>query len=162
MQDEIKQVQSYINLQQIRFENCFESEIRIQEEMNSCIIIKLLLQPLVENAIIHGFDEGQYENGHLTITGEIESGHMVFRVMNDGHQADLEVIQRILYPAEDVKPKSYGIKNVNDRLRHQYGEEYTLQYRIQGDLTVAVIRIPLEKTGGEAYGGGNDSGGGRR
>lgn len=60
---------------------------------------------------------------------------MVFRVMNDGHQADLEVIQRILYPAEDVKPKSYGIKNVNDRLRHQYGEEYTLQYRIQGDLT---------------------------
>ena len=162
VQDEIKQVQSYINLQQIRFENCFESEIRIQEEMNSCIIIKLLLQPLVENAIIHGFDEGQYENGHLTITGEIESGHMVFRVMNDGHQADLEVIQRILYPAEDVKPKSYGIKNVNDRLRHQYGEEYTLQYRIQGDLTVAVIRIPLEKTGGEAYGGGNDSGGGRR
>jgi len=161
VQDEIKQVQSYINLQQIRFENCFESEIRIQEEMNSCIIIKLL-QPLVENAIIHGFDEGQYENGHLTITGEIESGHMVFRVMNDGHQADLEVIQRILYPAEDVKPKSYGIKNVNDRLRHQYGEEYTLQYRIQGDLTVAVIRIPLEKTGGEAYGGGNDSGGGRR
>ena len=161
VQDEIKQVQSYINLQQIRFENCFESEIRIQEEMNSCII-KLLLQPLVENAIIHGFDEGQYENGHLTITGEIESGHMVFRVMNDGHQADLEVIQRILYPAEDVKPKSYGIKNVNDRLRHQYGEEYTLQYRIQGDLTVAVIRIPLEKTGGEAYGGGNDSGGGRR
>ena len=162
VQDEIKQVQSYINLQQIRFENCFESEIRIQEEMNSCIIIKLLLQPLVENAIIHGFDEGQYENGHLTIPGEIESGHMVFRVMNDGHQADLEVIQRILYPAEDVKPKSYGIKNVNDRLRHQYGEEYTLQYRIQGDLTVAVIRIPLEKTGGEAYGGGNDSGGGRR
>lgn len=162
VQDEIKQVQSYINLQQIRFENCFESEIRIQEEMNSCIIIKLLLQPLVENAIIHGFDEGQYENGHLTITGEIESGHMVFRVMNDGPQADLEVIQRILYPAEDVKPKSYGIKNVNDRLRHQYGEEYTLQYRIQGDLTVAVIRIPLEKTGGEAYGGGNDSGGGRR
>lgn len=162
VQDEIKQVQSYINLQQIRFENCFESEIRIQEEMNSCIIIKLLLQPLVENAIIHGFDEGQYENGHLTITGEIESGHMVFRVMNDGHQADLEVIQRILYPAEDVKPKSYGIKNVNDRLRHQYGEEYTLQYRIQGDLTVAVIRIPLEKTGGEAYGGGNDSGGGHR
>ena len=162
VQDEIKQVQSYINLQQIRFENCFESEIRIQEEMNSCIIIKLLLQPLVENAIIHGFDEGQYENGHLTITGEIESGHMVFRVMNDGHQADLEVIQRILYPAEDVKPKSYGIKNVNDRLRHQYGEEYTLQYRIQGVLTVAVIRIPLEKTGGEAYGGGNDSGGGRR
>lgn len=162
VQDEIKQVQSYINLQQIRFENCFESEIRIQEEMNSCIIIKLLLQPLVENAIIHGFDEGQYENGHLTITGEIESGHMVFRVMNDGHQADLEVIQRILYPAENVKPKSYGIKNVNDRLRHQYGEEYTLQYRIQGDLTVAVIRIPLEKTGGEAYGGGNDSGGGRR
>ena len=162
VQDEIKQVQSYINLQQIRFENCFESEIRIQEEMNSCIIIKLLLQPLVENAIIHGFDEGQYENGHLTITGEIESGHMVFRVLNDGHQADLEVIQRILYPAEDVKPKSYGIKNVNDRLRHQYGEEYTLQYRIQGDLTVAVIRIPLEKTGGEAYGGGNDSGGGRR
>ena len=56
------------------------------------------------------------------------------------------------------------IKNLSKgyRLRHQYGEEYTLQYRIQGDLTVAVIRIPLEKTGGEAYGGGNDSGGGRR
>ncbi len=161
VRDEIKQVQSYINLQQIRFQGCFESEIRIGEEMNDCIIIKLLLQPLVENAIIHGFDEGQYENGHLTITGEIADGHMVFQVMNDGHQADLEVIRAILYPAGDVKPKSYGIKNVNDRLRHQYGEEYTLQYRIQGNLTVAVIRIPLGKTGGGASGGRNDSGGGR-
>ena len=114
--------------------------------MNSCIIIKLLLQPLVENAIIHGFDEGQYENGHLTITGEIESGHMVFRVMNDGHQADLEVIQRILYPAEDVKPKSYGIKNVNDRIKIYFGEKYGISIESELDEgTCVTIRMPKVK-----------------
>lgn len=142
VKSEIEQVKSYIEIQKIRFVDSFNVIYDLDNNIEGILIIKLILQPLVENAIIHGFEEGGV-TGNLYISGHLDNDFLVFKVKNDGNKVDLHSINRILYPNKEEKPKSYGIKNVNDRLKKYYGEEFGLCYSIEDDLTVATIKIPV-------------------
>ncbi len=139
---EIEQLSSYIAIQKVRFQNLFEPVFMIDPSIMECTIIKLILQPLVENAIIHGFDE-DIPDGKLFINGYKDKDTLVFDIINNGNLIDLEKIQNATRSGGDTV-KSYGIKNVNDRLVQQYGSRYALHYFIEGEYTVARIVIPCE------------------
>lgn len=149
--DEIEQVRNYVGIQEVRYNGKFITYFEIENEINDFMIIKLLLQPLVENAILHGFkDTGHF--GDILIKGYKDNEKLVFEVINEGDNLDLAKIEKLMHPQNDEKQTSYGIRNVNDRLVKQYGEEFELKFFTKDGKTHAMIQIPmahLEK--GESY-----------
>jgi two-component system sensor histidine kinase YesM len=100
------------------------------------------LQPLVENAINHGIDQKRNHKGQLRVSAKQEGTDLVFEVEDNGIGMEPEICEKIL----TTKTKGYGIKNVYDRIKLIYGENYGLKFKsVQNEGTVAIIRIPAEK-----------------
>lgn len=152
VEDEIEQVRNYVGIQEVRHNGKFNTYFEVDEEVLNFRIIKLLLQPLVENAIRHGFMEsGKY--GEILVKGYIEKDNLVFEVINEGDSIDMDKIEALLHPSNEEKQKSYGIRNVNDRLIKQYGDEFELKFFTKDGYTFARIEIPLEMVGKEVADG---------
>lgn len=157
--EELIQIRSYIKLQRMRFSDSFSVQYDVDPEVLDCLMIKLLLQPLVENSLLHGFSDIDYV-GNLLIRIQMKGDRIVFEVMNDGNLIDLEKIRQSLIPPKDNRPKSYGIRNVNDRLIKYYGPESRLRFSINGIYSVASFTIPAERraSNGQQGSQGADSG----
>ncbi|MGB9780350.1 sensor histidine kinase [Caldanaerobacter sp.] len=143
IENELKYVKDYITIQKMRFKDRFEVYFDIEEEILSYKIIKLILQPIVENAIVHGLED--YEGkGEILIKGYFEDGTVVFEIANNGKPIDLDFVNKLLSsPTNDEK--SYGIQNVNERIKLYYGSEYGLFYEVKEGVTIARIKIPAVK-----------------
>lgn len=156
--EEAANVKSYLEIQRIRFQNRFSYEIIIPEEMNSITIVKLVLQPIVENAICHGI-ESMDSMGNILIKGEIHGDEAELYIRDNGVGMREEELARLLESInrketvkekEDLEAKkkgnNVGLRNINLRLKMYYGEEYGLHiHSVQGEGTEVVIRIPFEK-----------------
>lgn len=150
--EELKQIQSYLKIQRVRFSGSFEVEYDVDEPARECLMIKLLLQPLVENSLLHGFNNIDYI-GTLTIRVKEADGMLTFYVINDGNLIDMDRIRAALEPNAESRPTSYGLRNVNDRLKMYYGQDCGLQYSINGIYSIAQFTIPAQRrktTGGTA------------
>jgi len=149
--DEIEQVRNYVGIQEVRHNSKFKTYFEIEDYIGEYHIIKLLMQPLVENAIKHGFTKtGKY--GDILIKGYKENERLVFEVINEGDQLDLEKVEALLHPGNEEEQKSYGIRNVNDRLINQYGADSELKFFTKNGRTHARIDIPISKLGkGDSY-----------
>lgn len=127
LRDEIEQVKSYIAIQQIRYRNKFSVLYDIDEKILEYHAIKLLLQPLVENAIVHGFEEMEQE-GLITIRGRVRKSILFLEVADNGRGADLQAINNVLEGKDIKSGKGYGIKNVNDRIKLFMGDKFGIKY----------------------------------
>ncbi|WP_442603551.1 sensor histidine kinase [Paenibacillus sp. KN14-4R] len=126
---EINYLKNYLDIQAFRFENLFQFEIDISKNLENYSILKLTLQPLVENSIQHGF-EGRESGGKIKITVEDQDEYIVIWVEDNGKGITNEVLHRLEYKGTGFKlPKQtsetkrigLGILNVADRLRIHYG-----------------------------------------
>ena len=145
LEKEIDLVESYAAIQQIRFNDKFELLTDIPKELLKCEVPKLILQPIVENAIIHGFED--METGGLVYIRVIgKSSETYFEVENNGKLIDLDDINSRLtnFDSEEIR-KGYGIVNVNERIKALYGEEYGINYMIRDNHTVAYFKIPSKE-----------------
>lgn len=137
VRDEIKFIEDYLYIQNVRFEDKFLVQIQVDEEIRDIRILKQIIQPFVENAIYHGL-EPKFGKGSLTVTGVKEDGYIVFQVTDDGVGIDEDV---------DIM-KGYAVSNVYQRLKLHYGEKAELKFDSRpGGGTVVTIRIPLEEVG---------------
>ncbi|WP_070000346.1 cache domain-containing sensor histidine kinase [Cellulosilyticum sp. I15G10I2] len=152
--EEIEHVRSYLNIQSIRYKSKLKYEIDIQEEMLDMPIIKLVLQPLVENAIYHGI-KLKKTTGFIKIYGICliqDSGKKVLNlcIEDDGEgigEEKLEVLNASLRLGVTNSNEGYGIYNVNERIKLYYGEEYGLILESEkGCWTKATIMIPMHVT----------------
>lgn len=147
---EIGYTKSYLTIQQMRYKDKLEFEIDIEENILKESIVKLVLQPLVENAIYHGikYKEGK---GLIKITAYKENSDIIISIEDNGKGMEEEVLQRIF----DKKENSYngvGVNNVNNRLKLYYGSDYGLKYRSKIDVgTVVEVRIPVSSGVDEDY-----------
>ena len=139
-------LQNYLSIQQCRYADKFESEILIPEELEKCLIPKLIIQPLVENAIYHGIAPS-YGQGKLSIRARREDGDLVLEVHDDGVGMTEEAIAEVLDISDSrlaEHPHSIGICNVIKRIKKLYGDAYgiTIESEI-GEGTIITMRIPL-------------------
>jgi two-component system sensor histidine kinase YesM len=142
VRQEVRQVKSYLAIQSYRNDDEIEVAYDFSDEIMDKKMIKLLLQPLVENALIHGLEA--YDGPkRLMVSGRVQNGMMVFEVRNNGNKADFEHINNILYGIEQAT-QSYGIRNVNQRIKAAYGEAYCLSFYGSGEWTVASISVPMQ------------------
>lgn len=151
VEDELENVKSYMEIQQIRNQNLFQYTIDCQVQPQQTWVLKLILQPLVENAIKYGFCE-IYEGGQIRIAVREEEGCLVFAVENSGLPIQQEIVEKInglngkpfteLKACFPEKKNGYGIMNVITRLRLKYGEDVYFGYEAEEQKTRCILRIP--------------------
>ena len=142
LEEEIKHLRNYLDIQKFRFEDVFDYEIDIPEELKSCGILKLTLQPLVENSIQHGFEGINYK-GKLNIKGWEEHGNLILRIEDNGIGMTSSQLSMFQYMVSDstqseeiaksidqqgggihLERKGLGVRSVADRIRIEYGRRY--------------------------------------
>ncbi|REE69646.1 two-component system sensor histidine kinase YesM [Paenibacillus taihuensis] len=143
--DEINHIRAYVQIQNLRFDNKIKLEVRIAPVLHNCNILKLILQPLVENSIIHGILEARdRDEGIITITGFQEKNDIILAVEDDGVGMLPEQAEGLLANGNaNDEVQGYGVRNINHRIKLCYGQEYGLTYRSSpGKGTMVEIRIP--------------------
>ena len=142
---DIHYVQDYLRLQKMRYGQRLQYVIDIPDALMSCLVPKLLVQPIVENSIVHGLE--QTRRLLLELRGWQEGGDLLLSVTDDGpgltkeKQTELQALLR----AEDAEPEHIGLYNVHRALRLLYGEAYGLQLESRGRGVCVVLRMPLSR-----------------
>ena len=151
VEDELENVKSYMEIQQIRNENLFHYEIECGEELKTRWILKLILQPIVENAVKYGFCD-IFEGGLIRISVTEQAGQLTFSVYNNGTPMEEQIAEKLNGLSEipvskmkdsfEDKKHGYGVINIITRLRLKYGEDVRFFYESDTNGTVCVIQIP--------------------
>lgn len=129
VKNEISNVESYLTIQLMRYKKKLSFSITVDDEIRSYIVPKLILQPLVENSIYHGI-KGKEQGGTIAIKGMKINGRVVLCVEDNGlgmPPERLEKIQRMLSEGIVEESDSYGLTNVNERLKLFFGEGSTMK-----------------------------------
>lgn len=126
LKEEVACIESYCELQKMRYGDTFKLELQIEEDVQDFKVPILLLQPLIENAIIHGSAEA-VRFGKIKINGYREGEFVVIEVRDNGNGISEKEIETILSMEKEGKATGIGIKNVSDRVRLIYGKESSLQ-----------------------------------
>lgn len=136
------QVTSYLEIQQIRYSDILRYDIRIPDELLDCQVPKLILQPLVENALYHGI-KNRRGMGTITVTGETDGNDMLLKVTDNGAGMDEEQVRVLQSGIYEDRHTGLGLVNVHKRIRLYCGEPYGLSFESQiGKGSTVTIRLP--------------------
>lgn len=153
VKDEVEHARSYLVIQKIRYKNKFEYSINVQEEAYEHKTLKLILQPIIENAIYHGINK-IHEKGKININVEVKDGQLLLQVEDNGFGIEQEQLKKILdsEPA-NKRTSGVGLKNVHERIQLTYGADYGVEIKSRIEVgTIVTIRIPVtQKENGEDY-----------
>ncbi len=140
---EMEYTKSYLTIQKMRYKDKLEFEIDMKEEIKNYEIVKLVLQPIVENAIYHGIKYKE-DIGVITIIGFLENENIIIKVCDNGAGMDAEMLAHIFDEHKvNYKANGVGVFNVQMRLQLFYGPEYGMEYKSElGKGTVATVKIP--------------------
>lgn len=155
--DELTHLNYYIYIQKTRFEERINFIIDVPDNLMNCKTIKLVIQPLVENAIHHGIEQKE-NGGEVVIEGRLQSGSLVIRIIDDGvgiEEQRFSMIKQALadpsiWDYETGKGKGIGLLNVHERLQLAFGNEAGLDIeRNIGEGTIVSLKIPYMPFGEE-------------
>lgn len=149
--DEIRIIHNYLSIYKIRFNGKIDYEIDVSEEILNCYTIKMIIQPTVENALLHAFRDLSRQPC-IHIIGEAEDKKILFRIIDNGNGIplkDLKEIQKKLSTSfeSSIKKKSaygIGLYNINRRIKLAYGENFGIQIFSNMNGTEVDISLPLQ------------------
>lgn len=146
LEEEKGQIESYLMIQSIRFKEKLNYRVDFSPEILRCKTVKLILQPIVENAIIHGIDKRK-QGGFIEILGYKVEDHIEIKISDNGVGADVQELNNLLKDRTE-SDTFFGTKNVNERIKQFFGDEYGLQFYSNeaGGVTVQ-IRLPFKLEG---------------
>ena len=146
LEDEIKNVNDYLSIQRYRYCDVFDYTINIQDQIKKSRILKLTLQPLVENAIYHGLKtKGSF--GKLSIEGYVNGQNADIVIQDDGAGMSREKIEEIFTNDKSTdNMKSFGLRSVDERIKLFFGEAYGLTIESEpGKGTTVTVTIPFQE-----------------
>lgn len=151
--EELEHARHYMTIQKMRFKNKFTSEIRADGEALSCETVKLVVQPIVENAIYHGMEYADGD-GEILVWAHIEGEDLYIDVTDNGPGMRQEQVDRLL--REDGGPAApsrrgsgIGLRNVHQRIQLTYGKPYGLEIESEPDEGTNIrIHLPVRRPGG--------------
>lgn len=145
VKDELEHVRNYLMIQHMRFKNRFSYTIEAEDEVLELASLKLMLQPLVENAIYHGM-EFMDGDGEIFISAWKEGEDLYLKVSDNGLGMTEEQVARLFSDTPHTgssRGSGIGVKNVNERIRLYFGSEYGLSIESEPDEgTVVTIHLP--------------------
>lgn len=142
LQEEVELVQNFLTIEQIRFPDKFLVEYNIEEDIKPCKILKLVLQPVVENAIKHGISMKRGK-GLIKINAYSAGDGVELEVIDDGVGFDVSKLSE--NDPGEYRSGRYGLHNVDERIRLEYGQQYGMSiFSQKGEGTRVVIRLKAE------------------
>lgn len=170
VKDELQHAQSYMNIQKIRYKNTFSVTFEVDPELYSYCTVKLILQPILENAISYGVG-GMDDCGEIKVTGRKEGGNIILAVTDNGMGMSEEEVSLVLTDSNRIHKhgSGVGLVNVNNRIQILFGKEYGLTVESEPDegttVSICIPAVPyteenrkiLEK-GHTLHGGKNEEG----
>lgn len=142
LRSELIQAKSYLEIQQVRYSDILSYDIAVPEEIQDCPVPKLILQPLIENALYHGI-KNRRGRGSITITGEEKDGDILLKVRDNGAGMTPEQLIQLQSGVYEEHHSGLGLKNVHQRIRLYCGTPYGLSFESsQGEGTVVTVRLP--------------------
>lgn len=137
--DELMHAMAYVSLQQKRYDYNFSIHWEIEDSVLSLLIPKITLQPLIENAIIHGVRRME-EEGIIWVKAYHEDNNLIVKIEDNGFKPiDVEKLNHILMSEDEEHYEGYGIRNVYQRIRMHFGEPFGLNYSLRDDGGVSVL-----------------------
>lgn len=145
---ELEHVKGYMAIQQIRFEDKIQFHVNIEPELLSYSVIRFILQPIIENSIVHGIDKGN-GYGNIILTGKKQDDHMLITIQDDGAGMSAVQLQHLLdkkfdFPSSEEGTGGHGLMNVHRRIALRYGNQYGI--KIESSLkqgTTIFLTLPL-------------------
>ena len=150
VEEEEAHIRSYLQIQQFRYQDILEYELRIPPELHEYQILKLTLQPLVENALYHGI-KNKRGLGKIMVTAQETDGKLIFCVRDNGRGMDprrLAYVKKVIEgeSADKNEPSGFGLYNVEQRIRLNYGLDYGLSIESEYEKGTEVkVVIPAVK-----------------
>lgn len=148
LKDEVSNLEDYLTIQKLRYGDNLNYQIHIDEELLQLTVPKMILQPLVENSLIHGLEEINGEK-KLTITAQRMENHLNIIIKDNGVGMTQDRIKEVLADKIQNTSATYhgvGVYNVYKRIQMMYGEKYGLEIISEPGLgTQVIIKIPVEK-----------------
>ena len=145
LSEEIKHLTGYLTIQKIRYRDILDYEIDIPENLYHIQVLKLLLQPLVENAIYHGVKHRR-GRGMIVVTGEAKDGWLILSVRDNGAGMTKERLQQVRQglSAESGQGAGYGLFNVNKRIQLYYNQPQGIEIESEEKIgTTVSLRVPI-------------------
>ncbi|MGV2883069.1 cache domain-containing sensor histidine kinase [Paenibacillus taichungensis] len=152
LQDEMTQIDHYLQIQQARYQEALSIEISVPSELTRCQVIRLLLQPIVENVFVHAFADKR-DNRRLEIRGfryagnDAESDMLILEIADNGCGMDPSMMDRILAPLAhaDEERQHIGMRSVLRRIELIHGEPYGVQLESTAEVgTLVRLRLPYQ------------------
>lgn len=143
--EEIEHLRSYLIIQKIRYADLLEYEIDMPNSIGMLYVQKLILQPIVENAIYHGIKNKKH-GGKIKITAKVEENCLFFLIEDDGKGMSREKTEELnrAIKKDNSKKLGYGLINVNERIKLSYGNEYGVSIESTENIgTIVTIRHPV-------------------
>lgn len=137
---ELEHLSCYMEIQKIRYGDSVDFDLQYEEDLDDISVLRLLLQPLVENALTHGLKDQPHEK--IIVQIYREDTFCIYKVMNNGTLINLNQIRSIL-ESDTTKTKGFAIRNIDKRLKLKYGDAYGLKYNIENGFTIFEIRQPI-------------------
>ncbi|MCI9327629.1 MAG: sensor histidine kinase [Lachnospiraceae bacterium] len=145
LEDEIRHIEAYIDIQNLRFNNSIILQNNVPLSLYPYQIIKVTLQPLIENAITHGIREKESESGTIFLDAAKEEDKLYITVTDDGVGMTKERLLHIFNRRNHLNGHGYGVWNIHERIKLTYGAPYGLQYdSTPGIGTRVTIILPLK------------------
>lgn len=142
--EEVEHVEVYVNIVNYHFDNAISLEVDVPEELKSYACLNIILQPFVENAIVHGIAEKpDIESCEIRICARREEQDIVFSVQDDGPGVDVKEMQKETQQDIRTAQHGYGVRNINFRLKLCFGEKYGVTYLESEKGTHVEIKIPV-------------------
>ncbi|TYP79136.1 cache domain-containing sensor histidine kinase [Paenibacillus methanolicus] len=155
LREELEHVGNYVAIQQKSYERLFRCRIEADPEALNCLVPKIMLQPLVENSILHGFSD-RGEGGDVRVAAELGADSLLLTVEDNGSGFDpARVRERMTNPPEGKH--GYALRNIAQRLQLFYGEDgaaFMLEHNESGGARIT-LRLPREEGGGREDAGEN-------
>nr|WP_306770744.1 sensor histidine kinase [Isachenkonia alkalipeptolytica] len=146
LEKELDHIEAYLRLIQARYEDRLDYRLRYDEELLNCKVLKLTLQPLVENAVLHGFKQRKDQSFTIVVHIFKEGGELIMSIEDTGpwiSENNLEKIKNNLSGKRRMdEEKGFGLYSTNRRVQLTFGEDYGLSFRRKRDKTIVEVRHP--------------------
>jgi two-component system sensor histidine kinase YesM len=141
---EFEHAATYLKIQNLRFGGAVDVRIELPEELAPLLVLKMIVQPLVENALLHGILEKPDERGLLVLRARRDADFLVIEVEDDGVGMDAAVLGQLLERLPGGGENGYGVYNIHRRLQLRYGEHASIVFESRvGEGTVVRLSLPL-------------------
>ncbi len=146
LQSEIAILHNYVAIQKVRYQH-FEFTANVPAELEQVEVLKFLLQPLIENALIHGLAPSEHP-GEITVSAVSEGEHLLVTVADNGVGMNEETVERLVRGLSASPTDRLGVRSVQERIQLHYGTNYGLSIRSEpGVGTSITVRVPLRMDG---------------